>query len=80
MDHPATDRRARHEGAAAVTLSEQIEANKLTIAELEAVVSILDEVVSIGIPDDAPLSGALKAATAKMHWHIAASRNEVEYS
>jgi len=62
-----------------MTLLEQIKANKLTIAELEAVVSILDEVVSIGIPDDAPLSGALKTAATKMHWHIAASRNEVDY-
>ena len=69
-----------------MTLSEQLKANKLTIAELEAVVSILDEVVSlldevvsIGIPDDAPLSDTLKAAATKMHWHIAASRNEVDY-
>ena len=60
-------------------LHEALKANQFTIAELEAVVSILDEVVSIGIPDDAPLSGALKAAATKMHWHIAASRNEVDY-
>ena len=57
-----------------MTLSEQIEANKLTIAELEAVVKVLD---------DFKLERrhtVLKAALAKMHWHIAASRNEVEYS
>jgi hypothetical protein len=55
-----------------MTLSEQIEATKLTIAELEAVMIILDEVVRIGIPDDAPLAGALKTAAAKMRWYIAA--------
>ncbi len=62
------------------TLSGQLKANKLTIAELEAVVGILDDVASIGIPNDAPLEGVLKSAATKMRWHIAASRNEVEYS
>jgi len=54
-----------------MTLSEQLEHNKLTIEELEAVVVILDQMVR---------GELVKSAAAKMRWHIAASRNEVEYS
>ena len=53
-----------------MTLSEQLEHDKLTIEELEAVVVILDQMVR---------GELVKSAAAKMRWHIAASRNEVEY-
>jgi len=55
-----------------------IEANKLTIEELEAVVDVLDDVLEFGIPGDVELCDALKTAAAKMRWHIAASRNELD--
>ena len=55
-----------------MTLSEQIKANKLTIAELEAVVALLDQF-------DLKRSHTAKSALAKLQWHIAASRNEVDY-
>jgi len=71
MDTAAAARRARHERAAAVkSLVEQIKDNGLTIAELEAVVEVLDQ------KERGPV---VKAAMAKMRWHIAAARNEVEY-
>ena len=54
-----------------MTLSEQLEHNKLTIDELEAIVRVL-ELAEDSEPD-------VKAVLVKLRWHIAASRNEVEY-
>jgi len=55
------------------TLSEALEANKLTIEELQAVVQVLDRF------DYGDRDSVLKTAHGKMRWHIAASRNEVDY-
>jgi hypothetical protein len=57
---------------AAVNLSEQIKANTLTVEELEAVVALLDQF-------ELERSPIVRAAMAKLRWHIAASRNEVEH-
>jgi hypothetical protein len=54
-----------------MTLSEQFERNKLTIDELEAIARVL-ELVEKSEPE-------VKAVLVKLRWHIAASRNEVEY-
>jgi enoyl-CoA hydratase/carnithine racemase len=68
---PAAARGAASRGDAVVTLSEQLERNKLTIEELEAIVRVL-ELVEDGEPE-------VRAVLVKLRWHIAASRNEVEY-
>ena len=70
MGDPAAAGAGRSVGDEVVTLSEQIERNQLTIEELEAVVVILDQMAR---------GELVKSAMAKMRWHIAASRNEVEY-
>jgi len=54
-----------------VTLSEQLKRNQMTIEELEAVLTILDQMVR---------GELVERAMVKMRWHIAASRNEVEYT
>ena len=58
-----------------MTLSEQIKRNKLTIDELAAVLNVLERMDLEQVERDE----VVETAMAKIRWHIAASRNEVEY-